>query len=118
MVISFGSDDTPTCTECKNRMDLTRRTPHAVLGHDFERQTFTCRVCHHEVERDADRSFQPEKLIRGEQNGTGVPHVKGLTYARALRDASMYVYSVFMCWLIFNELFMLAGIEVAMISRE
>jgi hypothetical protein len=51
----FGQTDTPTCPQCKNCMHLTRRTPYQQYGHDFERQTFTCRVCHHEVERNADR---------------------------------------------------------------
>src|SRR6266849_5394654 len=55
MPVNFGIDDAPTCTECKNRMRLTRRTPHPVRGYDFELQTFTCRVCHHEFERNADR---------------------------------------------------------------
>jgi hypothetical protein len=36
-------------------MRLTRRTPHLSRGCDFERQTFTCRVCNCEIERDADR---------------------------------------------------------------
>jgi hypothetical protein len=53
--VNFGIDDSPICTECNNRMRLTRRTPHPVRGNDFELQTFTCRVCHHEFERSADR---------------------------------------------------------------
>jgi hypothetical protein len=51
----FGATDNPICPMCKNRMGLTRRTPHRVRGHDFESQIFTCRVCRHEIERDADR---------------------------------------------------------------
>jgi hypothetical protein len=35
-------------------MRLTRRTPHPKYGDDFELQKFTCRVCQHEIERDAD----------------------------------------------------------------
>jgi hypothetical protein len=52
---SFGVADTPTCPECKSQMRLTRRTPHPNHGYDFELQTFTCRVCRHEVQRNADR---------------------------------------------------------------
>jgi hypothetical protein len=55
MPTRFGVTDTPPCPECKNLMRLTRRTPHPVHGYDFELQTFTCRVCQHEVERTADR---------------------------------------------------------------
>ena len=54
MLTRFGTNDTPTCPECKNLMRLTRRTPHPKYGDDFERQTFTCKVCQHEIERDAD----------------------------------------------------------------
>ena len=52
--ISFGIDDTRICPECKNRMRLSRRMPHPKFGYDFELQTFTCRVCQHEIERSAD----------------------------------------------------------------
>jgi hypothetical protein len=53
---SFGATDNLICPKCrKSLMGLTRRTPHRVRGHDFEMQTFTCRVCRHEIERDADR---------------------------------------------------------------
>jgi hypothetical protein len=52
----FGAADTPTCPECKNLMRLTRRSPHPTRGYDFELQTFTCRVCQHEMERTADRA--------------------------------------------------------------
>ena len=52
----FGATDYLICPKCKKRlMGLTRRTPHRVRGHDFEMQTFTCRVCQHEIEREADR---------------------------------------------------------------
>jgi hypothetical protein len=51
----FGTADTPACPQCKNLMRLTRRTPHPKYGYDFELQTFTCRVCRHEVQRNADR---------------------------------------------------------------
>jgi hypothetical protein len=51
----FGAKDTPTCPECKKLMGLTRRTPHPKYSCDFERQTFTCRVCRHEVERNVNR---------------------------------------------------------------
>jgi hypothetical protein len=52
----FGATDNLICPKCRNHlMSLTRRTPHRVRGHDFEMQTFTCRVCRHEIERDADR---------------------------------------------------------------
>jgi hypothetical protein len=53
----FGATDNLISPKCrKNLMGLTRRTPHRVRGHDFEMQTFTCRVCRHEIERDADRT--------------------------------------------------------------
>ncbi len=55
MPTRFGATDTPTCPECKNRMCLTRRTPHPKYGYDFEPQTFTRRVCQNEIERNADR---------------------------------------------------------------
>ena len=54
MPTRFGATDTPTCPECKNIMRLTRRTPHPMRGYAFELQTFTCRVCKHEIERVAD----------------------------------------------------------------
>jgi hypothetical protein len=54
MPISFGKNDTRICPECNNRMGLSRRMPHPTFGYDFELQTFTCRVCQHEVERSAD----------------------------------------------------------------
>ena len=52
--ISFGKNDTRICPECKSGMCLSRRTPHPKFGYDFELQTFTCRVCQHEVESSAD----------------------------------------------------------------
>ena len=51
---SFGADDTPACPNCGNRMYLTRRTPHSEHGASYERQTFTCDGCRHEIERSAD----------------------------------------------------------------
>jgi len=54
MPTRFGACDTPACPQCKNPMSLTRRTPHPKRGYDFELQTFTCRVCNHEIERSAD----------------------------------------------------------------
>lgn len=50
----FGAMDTPACPNCKNPMRLTRRTPHPQYGYDFELQTFTCGVCKHQIERNAD----------------------------------------------------------------
>jgi hypothetical protein len=52
----FGATDTLTCPKCKNLMRLTRRAPHPSRGYDFEPQTFTCRICQHELERTADRA--------------------------------------------------------------
>ena len=54
MPTRFGATDNPVCSECKNRMHLTRRTPHPTRGDDFEQQIFLCRVCKHEIERDAN----------------------------------------------------------------
>jgi hypothetical protein len=51
----FGVTDTPNCPKCQNLMRLTRRTPHPKYGNAFELQTFTCRVCQHEIQRNADR---------------------------------------------------------------
>ena len=52
----FGATDHLICPKCnKQLMTLTRRTPHRTRGHDVETQTFTCRVCQHEMTRDADR---------------------------------------------------------------
>jgi uncharacterized protein YlaI len=55
LAIGFGIEDIPICPECKNRMRITRRMPHPKYGYDFELQTFTCDVCPHQIERDADR---------------------------------------------------------------
>jgi hypothetical protein len=55
MPTRFGSADTPACPGCKNPKRLTRRMPHPKHGYDFELQTFTSRVCQHEIERNADR---------------------------------------------------------------
>lgn len=54
MPTPFGASDTPKCSECKNLMRLTRRAPHPTHGYDFELQTFTCRVCQHQIQREAD----------------------------------------------------------------
>jgi transposase-like protein len=54
MLARFGATDTPTCPYCKNPMRLTKRKPHPKHGYEFELQTFTCGVCQHEIERDAD----------------------------------------------------------------
>jgi hypothetical protein len=54
MPIRFGATDTPECPKCKNIMRLSRRTPHPTRGYDFELQTFTCRICQHEIQRQAD----------------------------------------------------------------
>jgi hypothetical protein len=35
-------------------MRLSRRVPHPIRGYDFELQDFTCRICQHETQRDAD----------------------------------------------------------------
>jgi hypothetical protein len=51
----FGATDSRICPKCKNLMRVTRRAPHPARGYDFELQTLTCRVCRHEIERDADR---------------------------------------------------------------
>jgi hypothetical protein len=52
----FGIKDTPACPKCKSLMGLTRRMPHPKYdaGSGFERQTFTCTGCRHEIERNAD----------------------------------------------------------------
>jgi hypothetical protein len=55
MRIRFGATDTPECPNCKNHMFLARRVPHPAYGVEFERQTFRCRSCSHEMERNADR---------------------------------------------------------------
>jgi transposase-like protein len=54
MLARFGATDTPTCPYCKNPMRLTKRKPHPKHGYEFELQTFTCGVCQHEIEGDAD----------------------------------------------------------------
>ena len=55
MRIRFGATDIPECPKCRNHMLLTRRVPHPTCGMEFERQTFKCRSCSHEMERNADR---------------------------------------------------------------
>jgi hypothetical protein len=60
--VGFGAGDHPTCPECKSLMRLTRRAPHPSYGNEFERQTFQCRSCKHEIERNADRAGEfPKK---------------------------------------------------------
>lgn len=54
MPTRFGAKDAPICPKCQNSMGLTRRTPHPTYGSGFELQTFTCLVCHHQIERAAD----------------------------------------------------------------
>jgi hypothetical protein len=51
----FGATDHRICPKCKNSMRVTRRMPHPARGYAFELQTLSCRVCHYEIERDADR---------------------------------------------------------------
>ena len=49
----FGVADRLPCPNCGDHMSLTRRGPHA--DHlDYERQTFTCRACDHQIERIVD----------------------------------------------------------------
>jgi len=55
MSACFGANDHLPCPKCKNYMSLTRRAPHAIRGSGFELQTFTCSVCEHEIQRNADR---------------------------------------------------------------
>jgi hypothetical protein len=55
MPTRFGATDNPICPKCSNRMCLTRRTPHPILGYDFELETFMCTVCENEIQRSADR---------------------------------------------------------------
>ena len=55
MRIRFGATDIPECPRCRNHMHLTRRVPHPTCGVEFERQTFRCRSCSHEMGRNADR---------------------------------------------------------------
>ena len=54
MPTRFGATDNPICPKCRNLMRLTRRSPHPIRGYVFELQTFTCRVCQFEIQRDAD----------------------------------------------------------------
>ena len=69
MPTRFGATDHPVCPKCKNLMRLTRRAPHPLRGHDFELQSFTCRVCQHEVERDADRLGEVASMTTPENCG-------------------------------------------------
>ena len=54
--ITFGALDQVTCPRCGGRMWLTRRCPS---GENYERQTFGCRACAHELERTVDAAGQP-----------------------------------------------------------
>ena len=54
MPIRFGACDTPPCPKCQNIMRVSRRAPHPIRGYDYELQTFTCRICQHQIEREAD----------------------------------------------------------------
>jgi transposase-like protein len=56
---SFGTDDELVCPKCSKVMRLTRRGPHTEHGDVYERQTFTCRQCNHEIERSADTHGNP-----------------------------------------------------------
>jgi transposase-like protein len=58
---SFGSADELRCPQCGGTMSLTRRTPHSEHGDSYERQTFTCRECRHEIERSTDTHGKPHK---------------------------------------------------------
>ena len=55
----YGAADLPACGDCGGQMSLTRRSPHSEHGALYERQTFVCRDCRHEVERSADVSGNP-----------------------------------------------------------
>jgi predicted RNA-binding Zn-ribbon protein involved in translation (DUF1610 family) len=58
---SFGAGDHKTCPKCGKVMSLSRRTPHSEHGDAYERQTFTCRECGHDIERSADKRGMPHK---------------------------------------------------------
>jgi transposase-like protein len=58
---TFGADDKPGCPKCGMTMTLIRRTPHSEHGDAYERQTFTCRECGHEIERSADTQGKPPR---------------------------------------------------------
>ena len=84
--VRFGADDNPTCPECKSLMRLTRRAPHPVYGLEFEQQTFECRSCRYEMERNADRAGEmPER-----SPPTFWPHDYGVLdrALKAIEDAS------------------------------
>jgi hypothetical protein len=52
---SFGAGDQPICPRCGKTMSLSRRTPHSEHGQSYERQTFTCRECSHDIERSVNK---------------------------------------------------------------
>jgi hypothetical protein len=58
---SFGAGDRPRCPQCGKTMSLSRRTPHSELGASYERQTFTCYDCVHDIERSADMQGKPHE---------------------------------------------------------
>ena len=62
---SFGTDDELVCPKCSKVMRLTRRGPHTEHGDVYERQTFTCRQCNHEIERSADTHGNSVPTVRG-----------------------------------------------------
>jgi hypothetical protein len=54
--VRLGANDHPMCRECKGVMHLVRRVPHSTYGIEYERQTFQCRSCRNEIERNAERA--------------------------------------------------------------
>jgi hypothetical protein len=56
---SFGSHQTPICSECRALMHLIRRTPHPIYGSGWEKQIFACSKCIHAIERSADKDGLP-----------------------------------------------------------
>ena len=56
---SYGADDLPKCPACGGAMSLIRRTPDSEHGAGWERQTFVCRECRHEIERSVDSTGNP-----------------------------------------------------------
>ena len=50
---NFGVADRLPCLNCGDHMSLTRRGPDPD-DLNCERQTFTCRACHHQIERIVD----------------------------------------------------------------
>lgn len=50
---SFGVNDKPPCANCGERTSLIRRSPDE-FDRRYERQTFACFECKHEVMRIVD----------------------------------------------------------------